>query len=295
MSDGGSFGAAGMFELKKIGIVKRASAWLLDAILLAVLATGIMWVASLICRYGEEEKLANEYYALYEDYQKTYLKDVANHFGYTYEENDRGYTITKNGAPKTINDVLDELRKSGGEDEAVREAYQKFLGLPSYATVNAQYKYVYSLLFMMVSVGILLSYLILEFIVPVFLKNGQTVGKKVFGICLVRPDCVRIRTVSLFARTVIGKFAIETMFPVLMVFMFLFGGLGILAIILLAALLILDLVLLFATKNRTPIHDLFAGTVAVDMKTQMIFDSEEELNEKKALLQKESVEQSKEQ
>ena len=33
-----------MFELRKIGIVKRLSAWFLDAILLAVLTTGFMFL-----------------------------------------------------------------------------------------------------------------------------------------------------------------------------------------------------------------------------------------------------------
>ena len=41
-------GVDGMFELRKIGIVRRASAWLLDAILLSVLAVGFMWIIPII-------------------------------------------------------------------------------------------------------------------------------------------------------------------------------------------------------------------------------------------------------
>lgn len=289
-----------MFELRRIGIVKRASALLLDAILLAVLTTGFMFIISLICNYSNEEKLSNQYYNEWEDFRKEYVGAVADYFGFTYEENDDGYVIKKDGQETSLGKVMEKLDASKGEvdpdklnADKVAEAYQKYLTLTPVAKVNAQYKYVYSLLFMMVSLGILLAYIVLEFVIPIFLKNGQTVGKKVFGICLVRTDCVKITTLALFARTLLGKFAIETMFPVLLVFLFLFGGIGILAIILFAAITILNVVLFFATKNRTPIHDMLAGTVAVDMKLQMIFQSEEELIEKKTLQHKESVENTK--
>lgn len=284
-----------MFELRKIGIVKRASAWLLDAILLAVLATGLMWVISLICRYSEAEQLATQYYGEWQEFRDAYMQDVAEFYGFTYREDGDGYVVTKDGAEASLNDVMNALDGSKGEDPETAEAYEAYLALPPAAKVNAQYQYVYTMLFMMVSIGILLSYLILEFILPLILGNGQTVGKKVFEICLVRPDGVKITPLSLFARTILGKFAIETMFPILLVFLFFFGGLGILAIILLAAFLLLNLSLFFATKNRTPIHDILAGTVAADAKLQIIFASEEERNEKIARSQKESVEQSREQ
>ncbi len=303
-----------MFELRKIGIVRRASAWLLDAILLAVLATGFMWIISLICDYSHQESLARAYFTAWEDYRKEYIADIAPHYGFTYWEEDEGasYTITREGESASLENLIDamladEPSEEKGSDPAVVEAYQAYLELVNGKTdeegnviegippqrVNQQYEYVYHLLFLMVTFGILLSYIVLEFVLPIVFKNGQTVGKKLFSICLVRPNCVKITTLSLFARTILGKFAIETMFPVLLVFMFLFGGIGLLGVILLAALLLLNAILFFATKNRTPIHDLLAGTVAADMRLQMIFVSEEELIEKKKLAHQESVENSK--
>ena len=283
-----------MFELRKIGIVRRASALLLDLILLAVLATGFMFIISLICNYKAEEQLSTQNYTAWEEFRKDYVGDIASYYGFTYEEDgETNYTIKKDGEISSLSELVQKLIDSKGEDEAVKEAYDAYMALPSAAAVNMQYRYVYNLLFMMTSLGIFLSFLVLEFILPIILKNGQTVGKKVFGICLVRPNCVRITTMSLFARAILGKYAIETMFPVLLVFLFLFGGLGILAVILFVALGLLNIVLFFALKNRTPIHDLLAGTVAVDMRLQMIFESEEELAEKKALKQKEFIESSK--
>lgn len=279
-----------MFELRKIGIVKRASALLLDLVLLAVLTTGFMFVISLICNYSGEEALANGYYAERKDYRKKYMEDVASFYGFKYEEDGDFYTITKDGEASSANAVMEQLAASQGNDPATAEAYQAFLSLTPGAKVDAQYNYVHALLFMMISVGIILAYLILEFIIPLILKNGQTVGKKIFGICLVRPNCVRITALALLARTLIGKYAVETMFPVLLIIGFLFYGMGILAIILFVAILLLDIVLFFATKNKTPIHDIFAYTVAVDAKLQVIFQSEEELIEKKTLQHKETVE-----
>lgn len=285
-------GVRGMFELKKIGIVRRASALLLDVILLSVLATGFMFIISIICNYSHEEALATQYYTEWEDFRKEYIGEVAEYYGFTYEEDGDEYVIKKNGEASSMDAVMKALDDSKGQDPETAEAYEKYLSLTPVGKVNMQYRYIYSLLFMIVSLGILLAYLVLEFIVPLFLKNGQTVGKKVFSICLVRPDCVKINTLSLFARTLLGKFAIETMFPVLLVFLFFFGGIGLLAIILFAAILILNIVLFFGSKNKTPIHDLLAGTVAVDMKLQMIFESEEELIAKKSLKHKEFIENS---
>lgn len=272
-----------MFELRRISIVRRLSALLLDAILLAVLATGGIYVISLICRYGEAESLASEYYNEWETFRKDYIPQVAEYYGFTYEEDGENYTITKDGEAVSLYDVAEILEQSGGNDPATAEAYAAYKGLTPADKVNMQYGYVFNLLFMMVSLGILFAYLILEFILPIIFKNGQTVGKKVFDVCLVRTDCVKIGNLSLFARTFLGKYAIETMFPILLVFLFFFGGTGLVSVILLIALTILNIVLFFATKNRTPIHDLLADTAAADMKLQMIFGSEEELIQKKTL------------
>ncbi|MDE5592974.1 MAG: RDD family protein, partial [Clostridiales bacterium] len=262
-----------MFELRKIGIVRRASSLLLDVILLVVLTTGFMFILSLICNYSDNEKLSTQYYNEWEGFRKTHVEAVAKYYGYDYRTTDSGYTITKNGEQSSLDALMKSLSDSKGEDAATKTAYDAYVKLPAVEKVNMQYRYVYNLLFMMTSIGILLAYVTLEFIIPIILKNGQTVGKKVFGICLVRPDCVKITNLSLFARTILGKYAIETMFPVLLVFLFIFGGLGILSLILLAALALLNIVLFFATKNKTPIHDLIAGTVAADMRLQMIFQT----------------------
>ena len=53
------------------------------------------------------------------------------------------------------------------------------------------------------------------------------------------------------------------------------GELVLVDLVLLAALAISQIVIFFATKTFSFLHDLLAGTVSVDISTQMIFESEE--------------------
>ena len=67
------------------------------------------------------------------------------------------------------------------------------------------------------------------------------------------------------------------MAPLLIIFLILFGSLGTVGLIMLAALALLQIVLLIAaTHTNSAIHDILAQTVVVDMESQMIFDSARE-------------------
>lgn len=279
-----------MFELKRIGFIKRISALLLDVILLAVLTTGFMWIIGLICKFDKQQNLLSEYSENWDNYCKTYFGDIAPYYEYTvtFAEDGAMTLKDKDGNNAFSTDLLNEMIKDKGEklkDTKYYAAYTAYEENPSAHKYDSQFNYVVSLIFMMLSIGLLLAYIVLEFVIPLFLKNGQTVGKKVFGICLVKENCVKIKPIALFARTLLGKFAIETMFPVALLYMFFNGG-GILMLILIAALFILDAVLFFATKNKTPIHDMLAATVEVDAKTQMIYATEDELIAAKTLQDK---------
>ena len=122
-----------------------------------------------------------------------------------------------------------------------------------------------------------LAYLVLEFAVPLLLKNGQTIGKKCFSIGIARIDGVKLTPVQLFVRTVLGKFAVETMIPVYVVLMLFWGIMGIGGTLVLLILLVIQIVCIAAGQNRLTIHDRLAGTVAVDITSQKIFESTEDL------------------
>jgi uncharacterized RDD family membrane protein YckC len=127
----------------------------------------------------------------------------------------------------------------------------------------------------------LIAFLILEFIVPLLFKNGQTLGKKIFGIAVIRVDGVRIPTFQLFVRAVLGKYTIETMVPLFIIMLFLMGTLGIMGPIIILLLIVLQIVVMVVSKTNSPIHDLLAVTAVVDINTQMIFDSTVEMIEYK--------------
>ena len=115
------------------------------------------------------------------------------------------------------------------------------------------------------------------FILPLIFKNGQTLGKKVFSLCLVRVDGVQLSGYQHFIRAILGKFAVETMIPVYVAIMMLTGqpaGLLLLAVI---AMLIAQCVIMIVNKNNSLIHDLMAGTVVVDYTSQKIFKSTDDL------------------
>lgn len=117
--------------------------------------------------------------------------------------------------------------------------------------------------------------------VPLILKNGQTLGKKVFSLAVMRVDGVKVTPFMMFVRTLLGKYTVETMIPVAIIVLILFGSGGIIGITVLGMLTILQIGLFVGTHNHTPIHDLFAQTVVVDLSSQIIFDTEAEMIEAK--------------
>ena len=140
--------------------------------------------------------------------------------------------------------------------------------------------------------AILFAYIALEFLVPLLLKNGQTLGKKMFGIAVMRDDGVRITPMMLFVRSILGKCTIEALVPLAIIALILLGNAGIFGLIALLLLAGLEIFLMIKTKTNSCIHDLLSYAVVVDMASQMIFDSEEALVEYKNKVHAEMVDHS---
>ena len=137
------------------------------------------------------------------------------------------------------------------------------------------YAMLINLTLIMITFGILLSYLLLELLIPLLFGNGQTLGKKVFGIGVMRVDGIKLSPLLLFVRTVLGKYTVETMIPVMVLLMIFFGTAGIGGTAVISLLGVVQLVLIAVTNGRKPIHDLLAQTVTVDIASQRIFESAE--------------------
>ncbi len=234
------------YDLQKASLLKRASAFLLDVILLVVLITGVATVMSAALDFDSHSQGVK---ARFEYFETQY----GVKFDLTQEEFDK---LTP-----------DEQKK-------LNDAYAAFSQDPQ---ANHHYNMVISLSMVIVSISVLLSYLVLEFAVPLLFGNGQTVGKKIFGIAIMKENGVKVNAVSMFVRTVLGKYTFETMIPVLILIMMLGGMIGVVGPAVILGILIVEVVLMITSKTNSTIHDKLAQTVAVDMQSQMIFASELEL------------------
>lgn len=235
-------------DIQKAGLWKRISAALFDGILTGMLAIGFAFVLSALLGYDGYAQTVNDAYAKYE---AAYGVD----FGISQEE----YLAL---TPEQLQAFEDASNAMNADAEAV------------YA-----YNMMTNMILLMTTGGILLGILLMELLVPLWLKNGQTLGKKIFGICLMRTDGVRVNNLQLFTRTVLGKFTIETMIPVYIVLMLFFGGIGIIGTVILAVLGLAQILLYALTRTNSLIHDVLAGTAVVDFASQQIFRSTEELVE----------------
>ena len=231
----------------------RIAAGLLDLILLVILVTGIATLLSSILHYNDYVTTLNDGYAKYEQmYGVTFGLDEEQ-FNALSEEEQEKYLAASN--------AMDQ-------DEEVLKAYDM--------TIN--------LSFIIISVSILIAHLLLEFLVPVLFGNGQTLGKKMFNLSLMRTDSVKLSHFALFVRSILGKCTIEVMLPVMMFMAMLVVPIGMIAPAIILGILAIQIGLLISSKNRACIHDLMAVTVVIDHSSQQIFDTPEDLLEYKKKL-----------
>ena len=245
-------------DIQKTNLWKRFSAYLFDFILLGIAAVGFAFLLSAVLGYSN---LTDERETLQADFEARH--DVS--FEITQAEYD--------AMPEDEKAAFDALYREFVTDSEVGRIDSLLINLSLVIT----------------SIGILAAYLIMELLIPLLLGNGQTLGKKIFGIGVMRVDCVRTSAFQLVVRTVLGKYTLETMIPVLLILMFFFGLMPLACAAGLLLLLILQIGFLISTRLRTPIHDMIAGTVVVDIAAQMIFDSVEELTEYQKRIHEEEV------
>ena len=247
-----------MYDLQKASLLKRFSAFLLDFILMTIALTGFAFLISVVTGYGSHIDTITEKRAYYEEkYSVDFDIDPEDY-----------YAMPEN------------------EQSEIDDAYEIFYNDKE---VIYAYNMTFNLTLIMITLSTCLSFLLLEFAIPMILKNGQTVGKKIFGIGIVHVNGVKMRGVALFARTLLGKCTIEVLVPVMILFTMLFGQGGVVGIAVLGLILVLEIFVFFKDKLHTPIHDVLSHTVCVDLASQMIFETEDELIAYKAKLHKETV------
>ena len=256
-----------IYSLQKASVWKRASAFIFDAIIFLVVAVGVGFGVSALVNYDEHQSIiqtrTQEYIRICEsEYKAEYGEEVKLDLSKGYDE--------MSEAEQKLYHMLDEyLRK----DESLAQA--RLIQL--------------SLSLLIVTVGLLVANIILEFIVPLLFKNGQTLGKKIFGLGVMRTNSTKASTMVLFVRMLLGKHTIETMVPICLAILIWFGVLNIVGLIVLVGILLLQIIVIIATHTNSAIHDLLADTVVIDLSTQLIFEDEQALLDYKKKLHEEEA------
>lgn len=233
-------------DLQKASLLKRFAAGMMDFFLLLMVAVGLLAALSWATGYSDAHA---ELRAGYDKYETA--------FGVNFDISEAEFEAMTKQEQENFNAAYDALIA----DDAVMGAYNMVL----------------SLTILTITFSLLLAFVLLEWIVPLLLKNGQTLGKKCFGIGLMRVDGVKISNLQHFVRSILGKFTVETMIPVYLIIMLLFGTIGGVALLVIGLLGLTQLIVLIFSKQNALIHDLFAGTVAVDLPSQRVFESTEDL------------------
>lgn len=246
-------------DLQKASMWKRISAYIFDCILVITVAVGVAFLLSAVLKYDDN----------------TYERELLR----------QDYEI-KHGVEF---DIKEEDFRALSEDEQKRynDAYAEFATDPE---VNRIDVLIVNLTLIIIVFGLLVPFIIFEVLIPLLFGNGQTLGKKIFGIAVMRVDGVKLSGFQLFVRSILGKYVLETMTPVFLVLLLLFNIMAAACLLEIAILLIFQIIFILRSDLRTPIHDMIAGTVAVDLASQMIFDSPEALLEYKKKLSAEAAE-----
>ena len=233
-------------DLQKASIWKRIAAWLFDSILLGILAVACGVLISFCLGYDAHSDTLESAYAQYEQ-----------QYGVTFEISLEEYEAMS----QTQRENYDAAYGALVADEEAMYAYNMML----------------SQTLVILTVAILLATAVTEWLIPLKLGNGMTLGKKTFGLALIRNDGVQLNNMQLFTRTILGKYTVETMIPVLIILMIYWGTMGVMGTLILFALTLGQLASMIFTRGNCAIHDLMAGTIVVDYASQTIFKTTEDL------------------
>ena len=233
-------------DLQKAGLWKRTAAWMFDSILTVILAVGLGTLLSALLGYDALSGRVDEAYARYEA-----------QYGVVFEISQEAFEAM---------------------DDAQRENYNAaYEALIADEQAMADYNLMLNMTLVIICLGILFAVLILELAVPLYFGNGQTLGKKIFALAVMRVDSVRMNNLQLFARTILGRYTIDIMIPVYGALMLFWGALSLPVTLLLLGLFLAQVLTPLLNRSGCCLHDLLAGTVVVDMGSQMIFRSTEDL------------------
>ena len=250
-----------IYDLQKASFWKRASAFLFDLVIMIVVVVGIASLMSMAMKY-------ELHYNNIEHERDIEKQKIEAEYGCELD-----LSVGYSEMTEQQKEMYEKLDSAISENDTIQAA--------AFLLLN------YSLVICLVST--FAAYAILEFAVPMIFGNGQTLGKKLFSIGVIRTNTVKASRLVLFVRMLFGKFTIETVLPLFVLIMMFFGIIGIVGPIVILGLVLLEVVAVLATRTRSALHDLISDCCVVDMTTQMVFESEQALLEYKKKIHEENV------
>ena len=235
-------------SLQKANFWKRISAYLLDTVATVFFALGFLILFLAVFGYDGYSKQ-------YAEKEQVYYTQYAEEYGVDFTITQEEYDALSSDEKRNYDAALSAAQTAIEQDAALMQLANKLFALVLISS----------------GIGLFFSLTIFHFIIPLCLKNGQTLGKKVFGLAVMRTNCVKISAPVLFVRAIIGLFVMETAAPLLLCLM---GSVGVIAAILVVAL---QCFVMWRTETNSSIHDLLSDTVVVDFASQRIFDTQEEM------------------
>ena len=263
-----------IYKIQKASFTKRVSAMLFDFMMIVVVFLACAFPMSALLQY---DKYIDEREAVQESI-------LAAH---KIEELESQYPDNENVNFIKYDQVLTEEEKAALPEEiqiAFKACQDDINSNEDIARLTGTLFILFITIF---STSLLMSFIILEFIVPLLFKNGQTLGKKIFALGVVRIDSVKVSPFILFVRTVLGKFTICTMVP--LITFPIITSMPLVPIFFILLILLLHVVFYITSGTGALIHDKMAATAVVDMQTQMIFDSVEAREEYQLRIHREEV------
>ena len=143
-------------------------------------------------------------------------------------------------------------------------AYAVLINQDYYVNLLNQYSFSYQL---GLTISILIAGLINYIVLPFFLKNGQTLGKKIFKLGLATYDGYKFSNYQLLLRFV----------PFLVLDLALLIPMWssiVLVIMIPIVVLLVSFALMMASPKKAALHDFAARTIVVDLESSMLFANE---------------------
>jgi len=216
--------------LQKAPFFKRLLALMLDWMFIVIIIFTCVIPMSFLLKVDEYSEKFDQYYS---EYEKKYGVD----FDLTEEQ---------------FNAMTEE------ELKLYEEAYN---ALTSDEEANKAHDALFKRMLGSIELAILAGYLVMDVLFPLMLKNGQTLGKRVFGLAVRRANGEPTNMITILSRTVVGKFTVETAIPALVICSVLMGSLNLFGVLYVVAILVANIVLLI--KKNKVLHDILADTMVV--------------------------------